>query len=225
MKQYKDKSFYDSNIRERRQKYIRFKCGLDRMIGIAGLLIGWPLFLIIGIAIKLDSKGPVFFKQERLGLHGNTFLMYKFRSMKDGSEHTGSGAYSEKGDPRVTRVGNILRKTSLDEIPQLINLANGTMHLISCRPPLTYHPWPLSEYTKEQLHMFDLRPGITGWAQVHGRKAVEWNQRIKMNVWYTRHVSLGLDAKIFFLTIYKIFSNEDNVNRGATAGNRQVSKP
>ena len=222
MEQYKDKSNIYSDIRARRQRYIRIKKNLDRMIGIAGLIIGWPLFLLIGIAIKMDSKGPVFFRQERIGLHGETFIMYKFRSMKVGSEHTGSGAYSEKGDPRVTRIGRILRKTSLDEIPQLINLANGTMHLISCRPPLTYHPWPLNEYTKEQLHMFDLRPGITGWAQVHGRKAVEWNQRIEMNVWYTRHVSLALDTKIFFLTIYKIFSNEDNVNKGATAKVRQI---
>ena len=197
--------------------YIAFKCKMDRVIGVLGLVMAWPLFIIIGIAIKLDSKGPVFFRQDRLGLHGRTFTMYKFRTMKVGSEHRGSGVYSEQGDPRVTRIGRFLRKTSLDEIPQLINLANGTMHLISCRPPLTYHPWPLKEYSKEQLHMFDLRPGISGWAQIHGRKAVEWNERIKMNVWYTRNVSFWLDTKIFFLTIYKIFTNEDNVNDGATA--------
>src|SRR5699024_815644 len=137
---------------------------------------------------------------------------YKFRSMCEGAEHTGTGVYSGKGDSRVTKVGRILRATSLDELPQLINLANGTMHLISCRPPLTYHPWPISDYTQEQLHMFDLRPGITGWAQVNGRKDVEWNRRIEMNVWYTRNVSFLLDLKIFFMTIGKVFSNADNEN-------------
>lgn len=196
--------------------YIHIKCAVDRCIGIVGLVILWPIFLLIAIAIKLDSKGPIFFKQERLGLHGKTFLMYKFRSMCVGAEHTGSGVYSGKGDSRVTKVGRILRATSLDELPQLINLANGTMHLISSRPPLTYHPWPLSEYTKEQLHMFDLRPGITGWAQVHGRKDVEWHKRIEMNVWYTQNVSFLLDVKIFFMTIFKVLSNADNENVGET---------
>ncbi len=196
--------------------YIKVKCILDRLIGIFGLLILWPLFLIIALAIKIDSKGEVFFKQERIGLHGKTFLMYKFRSMCVGAEYTGSVVYSEKGDPRVTKIGKILRATSLDEIPQLINLANGTMHLISCRPPLLYHPWPLEDYTEEQLHMFDLRPGITGWAQVHGRKDVEWHKRIEMNCWYVDHVSFWLDVKIFFMTIFKVLSNADNENVGET---------
>lgn len=147
--------------------YIKIKCILSRCIGCVGLLLLWPIFIILAIAIKLDSPGSVFFKQKRLGLHGKPFYMYKFRSMCEGAEHTGTGVYSGKGDSRVTKVGRILRATSLDELPQLINLANGTMHLISCRPPLTYHPWPISDYTQEQLHMFDLRPGITGWAQVN----------------------------------------------------------
>ena len=196
--------------------YVKVKCLISRIIGIVGLAILWPLFIVIAAAIKLDSKGPVFFAQERLGLHGQTFRMYKFRSMCVGAEHSGSGVYSGKGDPRVTGVGKILRATSLDELPQLINLANGTMHLISCRPPLLYHPWPLEEYTEEQMHMFDLRPGLTGWAQVHGRKAVEWHQRIKLNCWYVDHVSFFLDVKIFFLTIFKVLSNADNENVGET---------
>lgn len=196
--------------------YVKFKCIADRLIGVTGLLILWPLLVMIAVAIKIDSKGDVFFKQERIGLHGKTFLMYKFRSMCVGAEHTGSGVYSGKDDPRVTKVGRILRATSLDELPQLINLANGTMHLISCRPPLLYHPWPLEEYTQEQLHMFDLRPGITGWAQVHGRKDVEWNKRIKMNCWYVDHVSFRLDVIIFFMTIFKVLSNADNENVGKT---------
>lgn len=192
--------------------YVKVKYLISRCIGVLGLLILWPVFLIIAVLIKLDSEGPVFFKQQRLGLKGKPFEIYKFRSMCVGAEQMGSGVYSNDGDPRVTKVGRILRATSLDELPQLINLANGTMHLISCRPPLLYHPWPLEEYSKEQLHMFDLRPGLTGWAQIHGRKDVEWNHRIELNCWYVDHVSFLLDIKIFFITIVKVISNADNEN-------------
>lgn len=196
--------------------YVKIKCIISRLIGILGLLILWPLFLLISILVKLDSKGPVFFKQERLGYKGKSFNMYKFRSMCVGAENMGSGVYSDNQDPRVTKVGRILRATSLDELPQLINLANGTMHLISCRPPLIYHPWPLEEYSDEQLHMFDLRPGITGWAQINGRKDVEWNKRIELNCWYVDHLSFFLDIKIFFITIFKVLKNADNENQGKT---------
>jgi len=142
--------------------------------------------------------------------------MLKFRSMCLNAEHTGSGVYSEKGDKRVTRVGRLLRATSLDELPQLINILRGDMSLIGPRPPLTYHPWPLEEYTAEQRRMFEVRPGITGWAQINGRKAVEWHRRIELNVWYVDHVSFLLDVKIFFLTIMKVLRNENNVNQGVT---------
>lgn len=192
--------------------YVKLKCLISRLIGIIGLLILWPIFIIIAIFIKLDSKGPVFFKQPRLGYKGKVFNMYKFRSMCVGAEQMGSGVYSNDGDPRVTRVGKILRATSLDELPQLINLANGTMHLISCRPPLVYHPWPLEQYSEKQKHMFDLKPGLTGWAQINGRKDVEWNKRIELNCWYVDHVSFLLDLRIFFITIFKVISNADNEN-------------
>mgnify|MGYP000332167311 CR=1 FL=1 len=114
---------------------------------------------------------------------GKVVLMLKFRSMCVGAEHKGSGVYSGKGDTRVTKVGKIIRATSLDELPQLINVLRGDMSLIGPRPPLTYHPWPIEEYTKEQLHMFDVRPGFSGWAQIHGRKDVEGNHRIDLNGW------------------------------------------
>ena len=203
--------------------YVKLKCLISRLIGVIVLLILWPLFILIAILIKLDSKGPVFFKQERLGYKGKTFNMYKFRSMCVGAEQMGSGVYSNEGDPRVTKVGRFLRASSLDELPQLINLANGTMHLISCRPPLVYHPWPLEQYTKEQLHMFDLRPGLTGWAQINGRKDVEWNKRIEMNCWYVDHVSFILDIKIFFITIFKVLSNADNENINETVQEKKDS--
>ena len=192
------------------------KRAFDFLIGLAVLVILAPVLLLIALAIYMEDPGPVLFRQKRLGRHGEVFTMLKFRSMKVNSEHTGSGVYSEKGDPRVTKVGRILRATSADELIQAVHLVSGKMSLIGPRPPLTYHPWPLEDYTQEQLHMFDVRPGITGWAQVNGRKAVEWNRRIELNVWYSRNVSLKLDVKIFFMTIFKVLRNADNVNTGAT---------
>ena len=118
----------------------------------------------------------------------------------------------------MTKVGRFLRATSIDELVQAVHLVSGKMSLIGPRPPLTYHPWPIEDYTDEQRHMFDVRPGITGWAQVNGRKGVEWHKRIEMNCWYADHVSFLLDVKIFFLTIAKVFSNADNVNTAATVG-------
>ena len=131
------------------------------------------------------------------------------------------GVYSDNKDPRVTKIGNILRKTSLDELPQFINILKGDLSFIGPRPPLTYHPWPITEYTEEQFKMFGVRPGITGWAQVNGRKAVEWNKRIRLNVWYVENVSLGLDIKILFMTVFKVLANADNENIGATVETKE----
>ena len=190
---------------------------LDILLAILVLLVPLPLYLVIAIAIKVDSKGPVLFKQERLGKDGRVFRMYKFRSMCMDAERMGQGVYSDKSDNRVTRVGRILRATSIDELPQAINVLKGEMSFIGPRPPLTYHPWPLEDYTEEQRRMFDVRPGITGWAQIHGRKAIGWDERIGLSVYYVDHLSFGLDAKIFFLTIPKVLSNADNENRPDTA--------
>lgn len=196
--------------------YPYIKRASDLVIGLAGTVLLSPIFLVTAICIKIDSPGKVFFLQERLGKNGRVFKIIKFRSMCENAEHMGSGVYSEKGDMRVTKVGRFIRATSIDELPQLVNLIRGDMSLIGPRPPLTYHPWPVEKYTKEQFHMFDVRPGITGWAQIHGRKAVEWNKRIELNVWYVRHMSFLLDIKIFFMTIIKVLKNEDNANTGNT---------
>lgn len=171
---------------------------------------------ITAIAIKLDSPGSVLFRQKRLGLNGKEFEILKFRSMCNNAEFSGSGVYSNASDSRVTRVGKVIRATSIDELPQLVNIIRGDMSLIGPRPPLTYHPWPIDEYTEEQKRMFAVRPGITGWAQTHGRKDVEWHHRIELNVWYVDHVSFLLDLKIFFDTILKVLSNADNENKSAT---------
>ena len=189
---------------------------LDILIGLGVLVVLWPVMLIIALAIYIEDPGPVVFRQARLGKGGKVFTMLKFRSMKVNSEHTGSGVYSEKGDPRVTKVGRVLRATSADELIQAVHLVSGKMSLIGPRPPLTYHPWPIGEYSEEQLHMFDVRPGITGWAQVNGRKGVEWHKRIELNCWYAANVSFLLDLKIFFMTFAKVLTNADNVNDGAT---------
>ena len=188
----------------------------DILLSLLCLAVFGVPMLLVAVAIKLDSKGPVIFKQERLGRNGEVFCIYKFRSMCVNAEHTGSGVYSGKGDTRVTRLGRILRATSIDELPQMANILKGDMSFIGPRPPLTYHPWPIGEYTPEQKRMFEVRPGITGWAQIHGRKGVEWNERIKLNVWYVDHVSFLLDVKILFMTVWKVLTNADNENVGQT---------
>ena len=199
-----------------------FKRMLDVLGSFAGLILLSPLLLLTAVIIKLDSPGPVLFRQKRLGKGGKEFEMYKFRSMCVDAEHTGTGQYSFQGDPRVTRVGHFLRASSLDELPQLWNILKGEMSVIGFRPPLTYHPWPIDEYTEEQRKMFSIRPGVTGWAQVHGRKDIQWTKRIEMSVWYAENLSLGLDLKIFFMTIYRVLANQDNVNKTLTVEKKTV---
>lgn len=187
---------------------------LDFSLALIGLIIAAIPMVIVAIAIKLESKGPVIFKQDRIGYKGKIYTMYKFRSMCVGAEK--GGVYSDNTDSRVTKVGRFIRITSLDELPQLLNVIKGDMSLIGFRSPLTYHPWTWSEYTEEQKKMFNVRPGISGWAQVNGRKTVEWNRRIELNVWYAEHVSFFLDLKILFMTVFKVLINADNENVGAT---------
>ena len=187
---------------------------IDVVLSVLAIIVLSWLYLIIAILIKCTSKGPVFFKQDRIGKDGKVYQIYKFRSMKVGAEK--SGVYSDNKDPRVTGIGRFIRATSIDELPQLFNILKGDMALIGPRPPLTYHPWKWEDYSDFQKRMFEVRPGITGWAQTHGRKDVEWNKRIELNVWYVDHVSFGLDFKIFWLTIFKILTNADNENKGET---------
>lgn len=192
------------------------KRAIGFIIALIAFIILLPILLLVAILIKLDSKGPVIFKQERLGVNGVPFKIFKFRSMCVGAEKQGSGVYSYKGDSRITKVGRIIRATSIDELPQLWNIIKGDMALIGPRPALTYHPWPFEQYDEYQKHMFDVRPGITGWAQVNGRKEVPWPERIKLNVYYVEHVSLWFDIKILFMTVFKVVTNADNNNVGET---------
>ncbi len=196
--------------------YLCVKRFLDIIFSIILLIVLSPILLIVSIAIKIDSKGPVIFKQERIGKDGKVFKIYKFRSMVVGAEKIGTGVYSEKKDSRVTRVGKIIRATSIDELPQLVNILKGEMSFIGPRPVLTYHPWKYEEYSEEQKKRFLLRPGITGLAQINGRKQVDWEKRIKYDVEYVEKVNLWLDIKITFITIYKVIFMKDNVNTGTT---------
>ncbi|MBZ5202047.1 sugar transferase [Planomicrobium chinense] len=202
--------------------YLIVKRAADFIFSLILLVVISPLMLLVALSIRLESKGPVFFKQKRLGLNGDTFLIYKFRSMVVNAEKTGTGVYSFKGDSRVTKVGAFIRKTSIDELPQLFNIIKGEMSVIGPRPTLEYHPWPLEEYTEEQKKRFLVRPGVTGLAQVKGRKELPWPERIVFDVWYTKKVSLFLDVNIFVKTFIKVIAMGDNYNTGKTAENNNI---
>ena len=197
--------------------YKKIKRGLDIIFSLVLLIIGGIFLLIVGLIIKIDSPGPAIFKQERLGLNGKVFNIYKFRSMCQGAEKKGTGVYSLKGDPRVTKVGRFIRATSIDELPQLINILKGEMSFIGPRPTLTYHPLKLEEYTDEQMKRFKVRPGVTGLAQINGRKDISWDKRIIYDVNYVENLSFMLDLKILLKTIVKVFKMSDNVNTYETA--------
>lgn len=194
---------------------------MDIVFSMLFLLILSPILLICFIAVKINSPGPAIFKQTRLCKDGKEFTMYKFRSMHINSEHTGTGVYSFKGDKRVTKVGNILRKTSLDELPQLVNILKGEMSFIGPRPVLTYHPWPYEEYNEKQKRRFNVRPGITGLAQVNGRKASLWPDRLEFDVDYADNYSFVMDVKIFFKTIFAVLKSESNENVGETVSSKK----
>lgn len=203
--------------------YKTFKRFLDIIVSALGIFLLSPLIIITAIMIKIESPGPVLFKQERLGVEGKVFRIYKFRSMCLDAEK--GGVYEKEGDKRVTRVGKLIRKTSIDEIPQLINILKGQMSLIGPRPPLTYHPWKYEEYTQEQKKMFLVKPGVSGWAQIKGRKSVEWEKRIKLNIEYVDKISFLLDLKILLITIVKVVKMQDNLNIEETrVENQKVSR-
>jgi len=178
---------------------------VDLVLSTIGLIVLSPVFLIIAICIKVDSKGPVFFLQERAGFKGKPFMIYKFRSMVNNAVNMGDGYYTGENDPRITKVGKFLRNTSLDEIPQLINIIKGEMSIIGPRPTLMYQ---IKEYDDFQKRRLLMKPGVTGLAQVNGRNSLTWPQRIKYDVKYVDNYSLWLDIKIFFKTIGVVFKKE-----------------
>jgi undecaprenyl phosphate N,N'-diacetylbacillosamine 1-phosphate transferase len=178
---------------------------LDKIISVAALVILSPVFLLLAILIKLDSSGPVFFLQERVGKNGVLFQSIKFRTMIDRALERGLGFNIKKDDERITRMGKFLRTWSLDELPQIINVIKGDMSIVGPRPTL---PYQVELYNDFQRCRLLVKPGITGWAQVNGRNAISWEQRIKLDVWYVKNWSLWLDIVILFNTIRVVIRKE-----------------
>lgn len=203
-------------------KYKNYKRKLDILISLIGLIFLMPLFIIVSIAIKVESKGPIIFKQKRLGENGRIFNIYKFRSMVVGAEK--SGVYELEGDSRVTKVGKFIRKTSIDELPQFLNILKGDMSIIGPRPTLTYHPWTYEKYDDFQLQRFLVKPGVSGWAQVNGRKELSWEERIKFDVYYVENYSFLFDLKIIVLTLIKVLRMESNLNINETTNNKDLNR-
>jgi lipopolysaccharide/colanic/teichoic acid biosynthesis glycosyltransferase len=162
-----------------------------------GLALASPVLAAAALAIKLEDGGPVFYRQRRVGYQGRDFDVLKLRTMVLGAEQQGAGFAVNRGDPRITRAGRILRRLSLDELPQLWNVVRGDMSLIGPRPTLRYQ---VEQYTPRQLRRLDVKPGLTGWAQVNGRTKLPWDERIELDLWYVEHRSPWLDVKILLRT-------------------------
>ena len=192
--------------------YRNVKRFLDFFIALCALLCIWPVMLIVAMIVKLTSPGPAIFVQQRVGKDGK---VYKFRSMCVGAEQQEGGVFCTKGDARVTPIGKFIRATSIDELPQLVNIIKGEMSLIGPRPVLTYYPKNWEEYTQEELKRFDVLPGVTGWAAVHGRKRNTVEARFAYDNYYVDNLSFALDLKIFFMTIKSVLTNEGNEDDGS----------
>lgn len=184
---------------------------IDILASLLGLIILSPLFIIISVAIKTTSKGPIFFKQSRLGRKGKPFKIIKFRTMIVNAEKIGDGlTVKSENDKRITKVGKFLRSTSIDELPQFFNILIGQMSLIGPRPPVTYYPYEgYKNYPVWAKKRFQMRPGVTGLAQITVRNSVSWDERIKLDNHYIDKFNLWIDIKILFKTLFKLFKKED----------------
>ena len=171
---------------------------LDIVLAGLGLAIGSPLLAAAALAIRLESRGPAFYKQRRVGKGGEPFELWKLRTMVPGAEAMGAGIYVLEGDPRITRVGRLLRRLSLDELPNLVNVLKGDMAIVGPRPTIQEQ---VDRYTDRQRRRLDVKPGITGWAQVNGRTSLPWPERIELDIWYVENRSLRLDLRILARTV------------------------
>jgi lipopolysaccharide/colanic/teichoic acid biosynthesis glycosyltransferase len=176
---------------------------VDIVIALLALAVLSPVLLVAAIAIKLGSRGPVFYRQRRVGLGGEEFEMLKLRTMVIGSDPVGVGTVVTRDDPRVTPAGRVLRRTSLDEIPNLLNVLHGEMAIVGPRPTI---PAQVVDYTPYQHRRHEVRPGITGWAQVQGRAGIPWEQRLELDVHYVDHRSAALDARILIKTLWLLIT-------------------
>ena len=194
---------------------------MNRAVDLAGAAIGLavasPFLGAAALAIKLDDGGPVLYRQRRVGKDGHEFELLKLRTMVVGAERQGAGWAVDRGDPRITRVGRLLRRVSLDEIPNLLNVLRGEMAIVGPRPTISSQ---VEEYTPRQLRRLEVLPGITGWAQVNGRAGIPWSERIELDVWYVEHRSLWLDLKILARTPFALFGG---TYKGASGGWKPAS--
>jgi lipopolysaccharide/colanic/teichoic acid biosynthesis glycosyltransferase len=185
---------------------------LDVVGAGAGLVLAGPLLAAAAVAVKLEDGGPVLYRQQRIGQNGEEFDLLKLRTMVVGAEREGAGWAVDQGDPRITRVGRVLRRLSLDEVPQLWNVVHGEMSLVGPRPTLAYQ---VEQYSPRQRRRLEVKPGITGWAQVNGRARLRWADRIELDVWYVENRSVWLDLKILARTPVALFTG---TYRGKTGG-------
>ena len=174
------------------------KRALDVVIAGLAAAIAGPFMLLIALAIRLEDRGPALLRQSRVGMHGEDFDLLKFRTMIADAHTVGSGWLVAERDPRITRVGRVLRKWSLDELPQMFNVLRGEMSIVGPRPTLRYQ---VDQYTPFQRRRLEAKPGITGWAQIRGRNSLRWPERIELDVWYVEHQSLRLDLAILLRTV------------------------
>jgi lipopolysaccharide/colanic/teichoic acid biosynthesis glycosyltransferase len=176
---------------------------IDKLLAGLGLLVLSPLILAAAIWIKLDSRGPILYRQRRVGEGERPFEMLKLRTMVEGSDPVGVGTAVTRGDPRVTRSGHFLRRTSLDEVPNLVNVLRGEMAIVGPRPALAAH---VDHFSLQQHRRFDVLPGITGWAQVQGRAGIPWEERVELDAWYADRRSPWLDARILAKTVWLVLT-------------------
>jgi lipopolysaccharide/colanic/teichoic acid biosynthesis glycosyltransferase len=170
---------------------------LDLVLAGVLLVVTAPLLALAALAIKIESRGPIFYNQRRVGKHGRPFALLKLRTMVPGAESMGAGIYVLEGDPRITRVGRLLRRFSLDELPNLVNVVRGDLAIVGPRPTVQEQ---VDRYTERQRRRLEVKPGITGWAQINGRTSLPWPERIELDVWYVEHRSLRLDLRILART-------------------------
>jgi len=190
------------------------KRALDLLIGGLGCLLGAPLIALAALLIRLESPGHPIYRQTRVGRDGRAFEIYKLRTMVRGAEFTGAGLAIQEGDDRITRVGAFLRRTSLDELPNLWNVVRGEMAIVGPRPTVQVQ---VDQYSERQRRRLDVKPGITGWAQVNGRASLPWSERIELDIWYVEHCSLALDLKILARTVSMVLRG-DGLYKGETGG-------
>jgi lipopolysaccharide/colanic/teichoic acid biosynthesis glycosyltransferase len=188
---------------------------LDVALAAALFVLTLPLLVLAAIAIRLESRGPVFYRQLRVGRDGEPFELWKLRTMVPGAESMGAGIYVLKGDPRITRMGRLLRRFSLDELPNLVNVLKGDMAIVGPRPTVQEQ---VDRYTDRQRRRLEVKPGITGWAQINGRTSLSWPERIELDVWYVENRSLRLDVRILLKTARMLATGHGLYSEDLTQG-------